>query len=81
MNSQYRKNLPGTQLDYFDAREAVDDLRTVDGDAREDVRDELEEVVDLGLGAHDGLAHVVLEVPARDAIRGLRRLRRVQAGT
>ncbi|OZB40915.1 MAG: Fe/S-dependent 2-methylisocitrate dehydratase AcnD [Alishewanella sp. 34-51-39] len=24
MNSQYRKNLPGTQLDYFDAREAVD---------------------------------------------------------
>lgn len=26
-------------------------------------------------------AHVVLEVPARDAIRGLRRLRRVQAGT
>ncbi|PRD39459.1 UNVERIFIED_CONTAM: acnD [Trichonephila clavipes] len=24
MNSQYRKNLPGTKLDYFDAREAVD---------------------------------------------------------
>ncbi|MFN4055835.1 MAG: Fe/S-dependent 2-methylisocitrate dehydratase AcnD [Alishewanella aestuarii] len=24
MNSQYRKNLPGTQFDYFDAREAVD---------------------------------------------------------
>lgn len=24
MNSQYRKNLPGTLLDYFDAREAVD---------------------------------------------------------
>lgn len=24
MNSQYRKNLPGTQLDYFDTREAVD---------------------------------------------------------
>ena len=27
MNSQYRKPLPGTQLDYFDAREAVDRLR------------------------------------------------------
>ena len=24
MNTQYRQNLPGTQLDYFDAREAVD---------------------------------------------------------
>ena len=24
MNTQHRKNLPGTQLDYFDAREAVD---------------------------------------------------------
>ena len=24
MNTTYRKNLPGTQLDYFDAREAVD---------------------------------------------------------
>ena len=24
MNSQYRKSLPGTALDYFDAREAVD---------------------------------------------------------
>jgi aconitate hydratase len=24
MNSQYRKNLPGTALDYFDTREAVD---------------------------------------------------------
>lgn len=24
MNTQFRKNLPGTQLDYFDAREAVD---------------------------------------------------------
>src|SRR5690606_13594806 len=27
MNSQYRKPLPGTQLDYFDAREAVDRLQ------------------------------------------------------
>jgi hypothetical protein len=24
MNTAYRKNLPGTQLDYFDARAAVD---------------------------------------------------------
>lgn len=24
MNTTYRKNLPGTQLDYFDARAAVD---------------------------------------------------------
>ena len=28
MNSQYRKNLPGTQLDYFDAREAVDAIES-----------------------------------------------------
>jgi len=27
MNFEYRKNLPGTALDYFDAREAVDALR------------------------------------------------------
>ncbi|MCE3264267.1 MAG: Fe/S-dependent 2-methylisocitrate dehydratase AcnD [Pseudoduganella sp.] len=27
MNSQYRKNLPGTRLDYFDAREAVDAIK------------------------------------------------------
>ena len=27
MNLEYRKNLPGTSLDYFDAREAVDALR------------------------------------------------------
>ena len=27
MNSQYRKPLPGTNLDYFDAREAVDAIR------------------------------------------------------
>ncbi|MEZ2297862.1 Fe/S-dependent 2-methylisocitrate dehydratase AcnD [Variovorax sp. RCC_210] len=27
MNTQYRKNLPGTLLDYFDAREAVEALR------------------------------------------------------
>ena len=27
MNTSYRKNLPGTALDYFDAREAVDALR------------------------------------------------------
>ena len=27
MNTDYRKNLPGTALDYFDAREAVDALR------------------------------------------------------
>lgn len=27
MNSQYRKNLPGTQLDYFDARAAVEDIQ------------------------------------------------------
>ena len=26
MNTAHRKNLPGTQLDYFDAREAVDAL-------------------------------------------------------
>ncbi len=27
MNTRYRKNLPGTKLDYFDAREAVEDIR------------------------------------------------------
>ena len=27
MNTEYRKNLPGTQLDYFDARSAVDALQ------------------------------------------------------
>ena len=27
MNSQYRKSLPGTQLDYFDTREAVDAIQ------------------------------------------------------
>ncbi|MGJ8668256.1 MAG: Fe/S-dependent 2-methylisocitrate dehydratase AcnD [Oceanococcus sp.] len=27
MNTQYRKNLPGTQLDYFDTREAVEDIK------------------------------------------------------
>ncbi|BEP40453.1 Fe/S-dependent 2-methylisocitrate dehydratase AcnD [Variovorax sp. V15] len=27
MNTQYRKNLPGTSLDHFDAREAVESLR------------------------------------------------------
>lgn len=27
LNSQYRKRLPGTQLDYFDAREAVDAIK------------------------------------------------------
>jgi iron-sulfur-dependent 2-methylisocitrate dehydratase len=27
MNTQYRKNLPGTALDYFDAREAVEAIR------------------------------------------------------
>ena len=27
MNTQYRKNLPGTSLDYFDAREAVEAIR------------------------------------------------------
>jgi aconitate hydratase len=27
MNTEYRKNLPGTALDYFDAREAVETLR------------------------------------------------------
>ena len=27
MNTQYRKNLPGTKLDHFDAREAVDAIR------------------------------------------------------
>jgi len=27
MNTEFRKNLPGTALDYFDAREAVDTLR------------------------------------------------------
>ncbi|WP_271007832.1 Fe/S-dependent 2-methylisocitrate dehydratase AcnD [Paucibacter sp. B51] len=27
MNTQYRKNLPGTQLDYFDARAAVDAIQ------------------------------------------------------
>jgi iron-sulfur-dependent 2-methylisocitrate dehydratase len=27
MNNEYRKNLPGTSLDYFDAREAVEALR------------------------------------------------------
>ncbi|MCZ2497563.1 Fe/S-dependent 2-methylisocitrate dehydratase AcnD [Xylophilus sp. Kf1] len=27
MNTQYRKNLPGTTLDYFDTREAVDAIR------------------------------------------------------
>nr|WP_314861313.1 Fe/S-dependent 2-methylisocitrate dehydratase AcnD [uncultured Undibacterium sp.] len=28
MNTQFRKNLPGTQLDYFDAREAVEAIET-----------------------------------------------------
>ena len=27
MNSAFRKKLPGTQLDYFDAREAVDAIK------------------------------------------------------
>lgn len=27
MNTKYRKNLPGTSLDYFDARQAVEDLQ------------------------------------------------------
>ena len=27
MNTAYRKNLPGTQLDYFDARAAVDAIK------------------------------------------------------
>ena len=27
MNTLYRKKLPGTQLDYFDAREAVEALQ------------------------------------------------------
>ena len=27
MNSQYRKHLPGTQLDYFDTREAVEAIQ------------------------------------------------------
>ena len=27
MNSQFRKSLPGTSLDWFDAREAVDALK------------------------------------------------------
>ena len=27
MNTRFRKNLPGTALDYFDAREAVDALQ------------------------------------------------------
>ena len=27
MNTDYRKNLPGTALDYFDARAAVDALQ------------------------------------------------------
>ena len=27
MNTQYRKNLPGTPLDYFDTREAVDAIQ------------------------------------------------------
>ncbi len=27
MNTRYRKSLPGTELDYFDAREAVEDIR------------------------------------------------------
>ena len=56
------------------AREAVDDLRSVDADAGEDVRDELEEVVDLVLGAHGGLAHVVLEVGRADQHAALERV-------
>ena len=27
MNSQHRKSLPGTSLDWFDAREAVDAIK------------------------------------------------------
>ncbi len=27
MNTAYRKNLPGTQLDFYDAREAVDSIQ------------------------------------------------------
>ena len=27
MNTAFRKNLPGTQLDYYDAREAVDAIK------------------------------------------------------
>ena len=27
MNAQYRKSLPGTQLDYFDARAAVEEIQ------------------------------------------------------
>ena len=27
MNTQYRKNLPGSDLDYFDTRQAVEDIQ------------------------------------------------------
>ena len=56
------------------AREAVDDLRAVDVDRWENVRDEVEEVVDLLLGAHRGLPHVVLEVGRADHHAALERV-------
>ena len=43
-------------------REPIDDAAAIHRDVGEDVADEVDEVVDLGLGAHDRVAHVVLEV-------------------
>ena len=57
-----------------DTREAVHDLRAVDGDVGEDVPDEVDEVVNFGLGAHRGLCHVVLEVGGADQDASLERV-------
>ena len=37
MNTEYRKNLPGTKLDYFDARAAVDAINFPSGFYRRDI--------------------------------------------
>ena len=51
--------VPGQRAD---SGEGVDDLLPVHGDVREDVADQVEEVVDLRLGAHGVLCHVGVDV-------------------
>ena len=54
--------------------ETVDDLGPVDGEARKHMPDEVDEVVDLVVGAHDRIGHVVLEVGRADEHPALERV-------
>lgn len=57
-----------------DAGEAKDDLRPVHRDVGEDLRDEVEEVVDLLLGAHGWLGRVRVDVGRADEHAVLQRI-------